>query len=78
MQLGNAICYQYESAYFPRLTRITSNFAASAASHTFNCAGLRLAVGGPTFAVYHKNTPETISEGQKSKIFPGGMPQDPS
>ena len=72
LQLGMLICYQYESAFFPRLTRKTSCFAVSAArSGVTPFCGLQtqqpgLAVGRPSFAT------ETISEGQKSKIFMGG------
>ena len=74
MQLGIAIRYQYGSAYFP----------APYADNQLLCnvcelqIQLGLAVGLPTLAISPpKNTPETISEGQKSKILLEGMPPDP-
>ena len=76
-----AICYQYaESAYFPAPyadNQLFCSLCSPKRSHAFNFCGLQtqqpdLAVGRPTFAISPKITPETISEGQKSKIFWGG------
>ena len=85
LQLGMAIYYQYESAYFPLLTWITCWFAASAARNGVTPLILwasnttRFSSKTSNFCNFtQNNTPETITEGQKSKFFLIGHAPRPS
>ena len=67
---------------FSRLMRITSCSAALYGPKRSQFCGLQaqqpgIAVGRPALQIHLTNAPETISEGQKSEIFLGGMPPDP-
>ena len=73
--IGMAICYQFERAYFPATVTIAASAAQSGvtplilqASNTTNQVQQQVV----QFLQFHpKIMPETISEGQKSKIFLG-------
>ena len=86
LQLVMLICYQNESAYFPAPYVDTSYFAVSAAQSGVTPLILqasntttRFSSRSSNFLQLHpKNTPETVSEGQKCQIFLwGGISQPP-
>ena len=73
-----AICYLYESAYFPAPyadNQLLYSLCDPKRSHAFNSASFKHNNQVEQWIVqllqFHpKNTPELISEGQKSKAFP--------
>ena len=78
LQLEMAICYLYESAYFPAPyadNQLLYSLCDPKRSHAFNSASFKHNNQVEQWIVqllqFHpKNTPELISEGQKSKAFP--------
>ena len=87
LQLVMPICYQNESAYFPAPyvdNQLFCSLCAPKQSHAFNSAGFKTTTrfssrSSNFLQFHHKSTPETVSEGQKSKVFLGGKacPQTP-
>ena len=79
------ICYQYESAFFPAPYAENRCFAAEMGRRMIMPLTLRasntttrFSSRSSNFSQFHpKDTPETISRGQKSKISWGSMPPDP-